>query len=255
MHYHQIGGVSLLMTHNLPLVALSWIISVFAAYTALTTLLALGGSGAHANRKFWLLAGAVSYGFGVWAMHFTGMTAMEIGPIVRYNVPITLFSVLPALLGAYAAFSIASRPGRSFLKALGSGFCLGAGIGAMHYAGMLAVRTGAALSFNWVMVGVSVLVAVVIGAFGMWALMNLAAPGATGRNLFVAALAGSAIPFMHYTAMSATVFSDIAATAGSQAGVFSLNGILVVAIVFMSVPLFLASLVGAGDEPQVLEAA
>jgi NO-binding membrane sensor protein with MHYT domain len=237
----HVSGFHLLAMHDVPLVVLSFVISVFAAYTAMNTLL----KAKQATRpQIWLVGGSIAYGFGVWAMHFTGMTAMNAGGLVSYEMGLTLFSLLVAVAGSYAAFWLANSDLKTAVKALASGTVLGAGIGGMHYVGMWAMRGAFAVSFNWLWVGVSVLVAVVIGVVGMWLLITVADTSSSVQKLLIAALVGSAIPLMHYTAMVATVLERRSEGGLVISSGFTINAILVLAIVFISIPLFVSSLVG-----------
>lgn len=237
----SISGLHVLAVHDGPLVGLSFIISVFAAYTAMNTLLRAKRV---ANARLWLVGGAVAYGFGVWAMHFTGMTAMNAGGLVSYEMGLTLLSLLVAVVGSYAAFWLANSGMKTGVRAALSGTVLGAGIGGMHYLGMWAMRGAFAVSFNWLWVGVSVLVAVVIGVLGMWLLITVAETSSSVQKLLIAALVGSAIPLMHYTAMVATVLERRSEGVAMVSSGFTINAILVLAIVFISIPLFVSSLVG-----------
>ncbi|MER3483265.1 MAG: integral membrane sensor protein, partial [Meiothermus sp.] len=107
---------------------------------------------------------------------------------------LTLLSVVFAMVGAAISFNLASKPQVSPLQVLLSGTALGAGIGMMHYVGMFAMRMNAKLEFSLPMVGVSVLVAVVIGTLGIWLLTTSLTRNLPGRNLIAAAVTGSAIP-------------------------------------------------------------
>lgn len=234
----HLGGLALLNAHDLLLVVLSFVVSLFAAVAAVTTVRNARGQG----RQTWLLAGSVAYGFGVWAMHFAGMSAMQIGTVVAYDLPITLGSVVFSVVGAYAAFAIVTRPGPRVVRAVVGGTLLGAGIGGMHYAGMLAIRTDAIMRFDYAMVAVSVLVAVAIGVLAMWAFIALQNRPTQGRRIFAMALAGMTIPLMHYTAMIATNFSQIGDMGVvTTDGTINLNIILLIAVVCVSIPLVLTS--------------
>ncbi len=71
------------------LVALSIAIAVFASYTALD----LGGRvrGARARTRWaWVALAALAMGGGIWAMHFVGMLAFEMGMPAAYDLGITV---------------------------------------------------------------------------------------------------------------------------------------------------------------------
>lgn len=236
----SLSGIHVLAAHDGPLVALSFIISIFAAYTAVSTLL-------QARRMSrvqpWLIGGGIAYGCGVWAMHFTGMTAMSAGGLVSYQTGLTLLSLLIAILGAYLAFRIANGALTTGVRVGLSGTVLGASIGAMHYTGMAAMRGAFAVSFDPLWVLLSVLVAIVIGTLGMGLLITTPTGSSGLRHLLSALLVGLAIPLMHYTAMLATVLERRSEGVVVVSSGLTINAILVVAIAAISVPLFLSSLV------------
>lgn len=237
-------------SHDPVLVAISWIIAIFAAFAALSTLDRLRNSSSH--RGAWLVGGAVAFGFGVWAMHFTGMTAMSIDRLVTYDPALTALSVVFAFLGSWAAFNLVTAGQPGTIRILTSGTLLGAGIGAMHYVGMFAMRMNAALSFDLPMVGVSVLVAVTICSFGLWLITSSRFDNVGSRTLIVSAVVGSAIPLLHYVGMAAARFSALPASSEidvlSSSGVsLSLNFFLVLAILVLSFPLFLNALFPISD--------
>src|SRR3954454_9158275 len=59
------------------------------------------------SRRNWLLTGATAIGIGIWTMHFIAMLGFTVtGTEIRYDVPLTLLSLLVAILfvgvGAFA---------------------------------------------------------------------------------------------------------------------------------------------------------
>jgi len=241
-------GFALLRYYDPLLVGFSWVVALFAAYAALSTIQRLQQS--PSSRNLWLLGGSVAFGFGVWAMHFTAMAALKIGLVISYDPPLTAVSVVIAVVGAWLAFNHISQPKIGLGAILLSGLFLGSGIGGMHYLGMLALRMNASLSFDLVYFLVSVVVAVVIASVGLWLLSSAVLINFRYRNLLTAAVVGSAIPLMHYVAMLAARFSktmEASQYVGTAGGLLSLNMFLVLAIVVVSLPVFLASIL---DTPE-----
>lgn len=242
-------GFDLLRHHDPLLVGFSWIIAIFAAYAALSIIQRLQQG--ISNRFAWLLGGSVAFGLGVWAMHFTAMTALQIGLVVTFDPTLTATSVVIAIIGAWLAFYLVTQPNISFTTILLSGLLLGAGIGGMHYVGMLAMRMNADLSFDLMYFALSVVVAVAIASIGLWMLSSSILARFRFRNLLIATIVGSAIPLMHYVAMLSSRFNKTMEasqyTDTTVGGLFSLNLFLVLAIVIMSLPAFLTSLVDTPD--------
>lgn len=237
------------------LAAASFLIAIFASYAALIIINRLRQSRTSNN---WLWLGAATYGLGVWAMHFTAITALKMenmDTIVAYDPIQTLISVALAILGAAASFRMVTRAHLGLTQILGAGFFLGAGIGAMHYTGMLAMRLDAKMEFSPVLVGVSVLVDVALGTLGMWTLTNPNFQRLPLGHLVTATVTGLTILFMQYTAMLAVRFTP---THGEEihgmvasGSLLSLNLFLLLAVVVVGLPIFLNSLLeGPGDPAQ-----
>ena len=88
-----------------------------------------------------LLSAGVILGGGVGLMHYTGMAAMEVGALVRYDVPLFLLSLLVAVMFAVAALWIANRMARpgaapSFAHEGIAALMIGFAVAGMHYTAM-----------------------------------------------------------------------------------------------------------------------
>lgn len=86
---------------------------------------------------------AVLLGFGICAMHYTGMAAMEMQAALRYIPSYFLLSVLIAIAASGAAlwilFMLGRRSGRGqFVWRIVAALIMGAAICGMHYTGMMA---------------------------------------------------------------------------------------------------------------------
>ena len=88
------------------------------------------------------LGGAVT-GFGVVAMHYTGMAAMRLNASLDYNVGTVALSVLIAVAAATAALW-AGLTIRGPVAAIGASMIMGVAVTAMHYTGMRAAEVSVA---------------------------------------------------------------------------------------------------------------
>lgn len=207
-------------THEAPLVALSILIAICASYTALT----LAGRVAVARgrtRLAWLLGGSVAMGSGIWSMHFVAMLAFHLPVAISYDVPLVTLSFLAAVAASAFALFVASRANVGTGRLLAAGLCLGLAVVAMHYTGMAAVRVPALLSYDPVLVGASVLVAITASTVALWLFLWLRSDNTPrGRSLRAAAavIMGLAIAGMHYTAMAAAHFTHSAGLAPMRDG-------------------------------------
>ncbi len=64
-------------SYNYWLVALSIVVAMMVAYTALKLAARVAEAGPSGGR-LWLLGGAAAMGMGIWSMHFIGMLAYSV---------------------------------------------------------------------------------------------------------------------------------------------------------------------------------
>ena len=190
-------------THDPYLVALSILVASFASYTALD----LGGRVAAARglaRRVWLVAAAITMGGGIWSMHFVAMLAFKMPIPMSYDIGLTIFSLVVAIVVTSGGFYVISRQSTSPLRLVLSGIFMGLGIVAMHYTGMAAMRGQAELSYDGLFVALSLIIAIGASTAALW----LAFRTSDLRQKLVAAVVmGLAIAGMHYTAMRAAIFT------------------------------------------------
>jgi NO-binding membrane sensor protein with MHYT domain/two-component sensor histidine kinase len=205
-------------THDLYLVALSILIACFASYTALD----LGGHVRTAHkvaRYLWLVAAATTMGGGIWSMHFVAMLAFVMPVPMSYDIGLTILSLVVAIVVTGGGFYIISRQSASSLRLALGGIIMGLGIAAMHYTGMAAMRGHTGLSYDPLIVALSLVIAISASTAALW----LAFRTTDLRQKLVAAVVmGLAISGMHYTAMAAATFTAHSQVDGVQ-GAASLN--------------------------------
>jgi NO-binding membrane sensor protein with MHYT domain len=186
------------VTHEPRLVALSVIIAIQGAYVGLS--LAVQVAEAIGVRRRVLLAGAaLSLGVAIWSMHFVAMLAARLPFPVDYLVFPTLLSFLVCVIvvgvGVFAASAGPLTPAR-----LGAAAAfMGLGIVCMHYIGMWALHASAHMMHAATYTAASVAIAVAASGLALFL-----AGGGPGRPPLIlsAAVLGSAIAGMHYTAMA-----------------------------------------------------
>ncbi|KOV89464.1 MHYT domain-containing protein [Streptomyces sp. NRRL B-3648] len=153
------------------------------------------------SRRNWLVTAATAIGTGIWTMHFVAMLGFRVsGSDIRYDVPLTIISLLVAMAVVCAGvFVVGHSRDRNRALLLG-GLTTGLGVASMHYLGMAAVRLHGDVRYDPVLVGLSVLIAVVAATAALWAGLNIKSPLAvTGASLVM----GAAVTSMHYTGMFA----------------------------------------------------
>ncbi len=196
---------SLTGSYELRLVALSVVIAVLAAGAALDLAGRVTATRGGA-RAAWLGGGAIAMGLGIWSMHYTGMQAFALPVPVLYHVPTVVLSLLAAMAASAVALHAASRERLSPVRAAAGSVVMGAGIAAMHYTGMAAMRLPATARWNHLLVALSVVIAVTVSAVALWLSFHYGhgeREAWTWRKLGSAVIMGLAIPSMHYTGMAA----------------------------------------------------
>jgi len=194
-------------SYDYRLVALSVIIAILASYAALD--LAGRVTSAQGKARFlWLNGGAIAMGFGIWSMHYIGMLAFRLPTAVQYDWPMVLASLLSAILASVVALYVVSQQRMGHLRAVAGSMVMGAGIAAMHYIGMGAMRLAALCRFDPSLVALSVALAIAISFVALWLafLAREEKKGGVWRKLASAAVMGAAIPIMHYTGMASASF-------------------------------------------------
>lgn len=95
-------------TYNLGMVMLSLVVAVLASDTALQ-LVAWMTASRGGFAAAWLSGGAIAMGIGIWSMHFIGMLAFRLPIPVGYDLALTVYSVLVAILTSALALWLTSR--------------------------------------------------------------------------------------------------------------------------------------------------
>jgi NO-binding membrane sensor protein with MHYT domain len=145
---------------------------------------------------------AVSIGItGIWVMHFIAMLGFSIpGDTITYNVPITLGSMLLAVIFVGLGLLFVGFGKVTMWSLLFAGTVTGLGVAAMHYAGMAAMVAPVRISYNPALFAVSLVIAIVAATAALWAAIRLHTVWST---LGAAAIMGVAVSGMHYTGMAA----------------------------------------------------
>lgn len=189
-------------------VALSVLIAVSASYAALD----LAGRVTAASgrvRLAWLIGGSTAMGIGIWAMHYIGMLAFHLPVPVQYDWPTVLVSLLAGVLCSAFALLVVSRKKMGATYLFAGSAVLGCGIAAVHYIGMAAMRLPAECRFNFGLVALSIVLAILFSLAALWLAFYFRdeAEGMVWRKIGSAVVMGTAISAMHYTGMAAARFA------------------------------------------------
>jgi len=162
-------------------------------------------------RERWLVLGAVALGgTGIWVMHFIAMLGYSLpNTQIRYNLPITVASLVVAIAVVWFGLRFTMGGGRSIRSVIPGGVVTGIGVAGMHYLGMAAMDVSASVHYRLWVVLVSVLIAVTASTVALWFAANLDSVAAI---LGAAMLMGVAVCGMHYTGMAAMVVTTSSST-------------------------------------------
>jgi NO-binding membrane sensor protein with MHYT domain len=195
-----------------------------------------------AARARWLLLGGVAIGTtGIWLMHVIALLGFTIpGQAVRYNVPVTMASLLLAVALASAGLLIAGSGGQWPRALAGGGLITGLGLAGAQYLAIAALRTPGRISYAPAPFAASLAIAGPVAAGALWAAFRLRrAPGALLASLVI----GAGVGAMHYAGMAAIRVRAASGPAGvvvgggggAAAGSFLIPAILGISVVLFAV--------------------
>ena len=208
-------------SYSSSLVLISLCVAILASYTALD----LTGRIATAKGRaacLWMGGGALAMGIGVWSMHFIGMLAFSLPIDLGYDLALTAFSLLIAVLSSGFALWLVSQPSLPWQQLAFGALIMGTGIACMHYTGMAALRMLPGIAYDPTLFGASLLIAVAASAAALWIAFRLRAHTPYVRQIrgLAAVVMGFAIVGMHYTGMAAANFPE-----GSFCGALAAGGL------------------------------
>jgi len=181
--------------HDLRLVFLAGLICIAACLISMN-LFVRANDTERTRSLSWLFVAATVFGAGVWATHFISELAYEPGFAISYDAGLTALSLVAAIGTVWLGMFVAYR----FAAPVLGGAMIGAGIAAMHYTGMAALRAPAQLHWDAGYVLVSIAIAMTFSAAAIS--VSSSRPALWGRLLAVVLLV-LAIVGLHFTAMAA----------------------------------------------------
>lgn len=188
---------------------LSFAVAVFASYVTLGLVSRLRAEKNPKTRRYWLLGGAFTFGAGIWSMHFIGMLALDIPVRMEYDLIWTAGSLFVSIMvSAWALFIL--QKNYSVLRLAAGGVIIGLGVALMHYMGMEGMKIHLSIQYRPDVFVYSIFIAVVSAEAALWlALYHDRRLGDRqfGVQLLSALVMGLAMCGMHYTGMSAAVFT------------------------------------------------
>ncbi|MCX5085289.1 MHYT domain-containing protein [Streptomyces sp. NPDC001939] len=183
------------------------------------------------SRRNWLVSASIAIGAGIWTMHFIAMLGYTVdGTAIRYDIPLTLLSLLVAIAVVGAGVFTAGYGKSRVRSILFGGVGTGLGVAAMHYIGMAAVELNGTISYDPAVVTASVVIAIAAASAALWAALSVRGPVVAA---IAALVMGLAVSSMHYTGMAA-VTVDVHASNAPLQGASATAFILPLAVVLGS---------------------
>ena len=195
-----------------------------------------------AARARWLTLAALAIATtGIWVMHFIAMLGFTIpGQTIRYNVPVTILSMVIAVIVVGIGMFIVGFSRAGTWPLLLGGAIIGLGVASMHYIGMAAIRVPDSLTYNPLLVAASVVIAVIAGTAALWAALRL---DTLWSAIIASLIMGVAVSSMHYTGMAALQVHAAPGLAVSYAATASAEAFLLPLILGLSCAGFIFSAV------------
>jgi diguanylate cyclase len=192
--------------YSFPIIFLSIAIASFASYTAISMNERMQEN-SFFHRNLWLILASIAMGFGIWSMHFVGMSAYILPIPMSYDPAITLLSIFPAIASSFLVFSLVNSTQKSIRLYLISGVVMGAGISAMHYIGMASMISDAVYTYDIKIFIASVAIAIIVSFVAIYIFSSLQH---TLKNrllkMFTSLIMGLAVSSMHYTGLIGTTY-------------------------------------------------
>ncbi|MFP2769896.1 putative bifunctional diguanylate cyclase/phosphodiesterase [Oceanisphaera sp. KMM 10153] len=223
-------------SYNQALVVCSVIVAILASYTALNMASRVSSTSGR-SALLWLIGGSFAMGFGIWSMHFIGMLAFQLPITLGYDVPLTLVSLLIAVVSSALALYLVCKDTLPWARLVSGGVLMGLGIACMHYTGMEAMlMTPRIIYVPWIFV-LSIVIAILASVAALWLAFRLRqeVKRATYSRMGAALVMGCAIIGMHYTGMAASKFPLNSFCSAANSGIDTKWLAVLVIIVSLSV--------------------
>lgn len=188
--------------YNILLVIVSYVVAVAGSLMALIMIRDAQANPSHSGNLVSLGALCLG-GVGIWSMHFIGMIAFNMPNMnVSYGLGLTVLSLLIGIGVVYIGLSFIVSS-FSLVRLISSGIFVGLGVAAMHYTGIFAMQMQADITWNLLIVGISIGIAVVAAIVALWLSVHIKY---LWQVIISALVMGVAVCGMHYTGMMAASF-------------------------------------------------
>ncbi|MER9299874.1 EAL domain-containing protein [Mesorhizobium sp. M0621] len=190
--------------HNLWLVLLAALMCVTGCWVTIG-LFDRARKTAGVQMRGWLFLTAVAAGSSIWCTHFIAMLAYQPGAPITFDPVLTMVSLVIAIAGTGAGFTLASDKRRRLAPEWG-GCVVGLAISAMHYTGMMAYHVAGIVEWDGSYVAASLVISAAFSAVAVGHAVRRPYRWSQylGIGLLVLAIVG-----LHFTAMAAVAVTPL----------------------------------------------
>ncbi|MFN7122495.1 MAG: MHYT domain-containing protein [Hydrogenophaga sp.] len=185
------------------LVALSFAFAVIGSFVALTAAGRVNQRGGRQSLSNIVTVGVALGGIGVWSMHFIGMLALDMDVGSSYSMVDTFVSLLVVIVATSWTVSFAAKSPDNLPRLITAGVLLGMSVVVMHYLGMFGLKINGYIRWDYGVVVLSIVIAIVAATAALWLAFN---SPTLNRRVAAALAMGVAVCAMHYTGMYAAEF-------------------------------------------------
>ncbi len=185
------------------LVALSFAFAVIGSFVALTAAGRVNQRGGTQSLSNIVTVGVALGGIGVWSMHFIGMLALDMDVGSSYSMVDTFVSLLVVIVATSWTVSFAAKSPDNLPRLVTAGVLLGLSVVVMHYLGMFGLKINGYIRWDYGVVVLSIVIAVVAATAALWLAFN---SPTLNRRIAASLAMGVAVCAMHYTGMFAAEF-------------------------------------------------
>ncbi len=186
--------------HDLKLVALAALVCLVSTTIGVDLLARACQRRANLYARLSLAGAAVAVGStGVWATHFLGVLAYDVGLPMGFEVTATAFSILAGIVASTIGLALAP-PRSAWWRIVLSGIVIGGGIGVLHYEGMAGVTFPNNIGWNRTLIEVSIALGILFSILAV----ALLSRGRRPIHRFSAVIAFTlGVISVHFTGMAA----------------------------------------------------
>ncbi|NEE02922.1 MHYT domain-containing protein [Phytoactinopolyspora halotolerans] len=169
----------------------------------------------------WLLTAAVAIGAGIWTMHLIAILGFAVdGTPVRFDIPLTLLSLLVAVVVVAAGVFVVGRDSSRTRGVLLGGMAIGLAISGMHVVGMRATEIHGTLSYDPVPIAVAVVIAISVSTLALAAGFLMSSVRGTALAAILLGLAATAAEYTGFFGLELEITPGTSVLPGASAEEF-----------------------------------